>query len=334
MKIIFTFIVLILTIYFNNLMANEGEDVKSIQLNNEQVRTSIVETLEVLNEVYVFPDQAKHIQLVILNKMNQGAYDHIKTNIEFDKVISDELIDVSKDGHLGVMWVKDEFKEPTHILTHDEDILKNNYAFQKLEVMPGNVGYLKFNKFYSNDEAVNTVDDAFGFLKNTDALIIDLRNNLGGSPELVRYMLSHFFKEKSLLWQNHSRNHEETYNYESLVGIGSPKFKQNYPLFILIGPDTASAAEIFSYTLKHFNKAIILGENSLGIANAVSAFKINKYFVGRFSVVRPINPLTGTNWEHVGVVPHIQSSLEESLTLAHNEALKSLKLKNSKEPEN
>lgn len=320
-----TFIVLILTIYFNDLMAIENEGVKSIQLNHEQVRTSIVEALDVLNKVYVFPDQAKQIQSVILKKMNEGVYDHIKTNIEFQKVISDELLDVSKDGHLSIMLVKDELKEPTHILVHNEDLLKNNYAFQKLEIMPGNVGYLKFNKFYADDEAVKTVDDAFGFLKNTDAIIIDLRNNIGGSPELVRYMLSHFFEEKSLLWQNHSRDYEDTYDYESLVGIGSPKFKQNFPLFILIGPDTASAAEIFSYTLKHFNKAIILGENSLGIANAVSAFKINKHFVGRFSVVRPINPMTGTNWEHVGVVPHIQSDLKDSLTTAHNEALKSLK---------
>ncbi len=325
MKIIFTLIALIMTLYSNCLMAIESEDVKSIQLNNEQVRTSIVETLEVLNKFYVFPNQAKQIQSVMLKKMNQGDYDHIKTNIEFEKTISDELLNVSKDGHLSIMLVKDESKEPTHILVHDEDMLKNNYAFQKVEVMPGNIGYLKFNKFYADDEAVKTVDDAFGFLKNTDAMIIDLRDNLGGSPELVRYMLSHFFEEKTILWRIHTRGYEDVYDHESMVGVGSQRFKSNYPVYILIGPESASAAEVFSYTLKHFNKATLIGQNSMGIANAVGAIKINEFFVGRFSTNRVIHPKTDTNWEHIGVIPHIVSSSDGSLNVAHKEALKMLK---------
>ena len=132
MKKTLTLIALIMALYSNTLIAVEDGGVKSIQLNQEQVRTSIVDTLEVLNNIYVSPIQAKHIQSVVLTRMNQGAYDHIKTNIEFEKTISDELSDVSKDRHLSVMWVSDKSKEPTHILVHEEENLKNNYAFQKL----------------------------------------------------------------------------------------------------------------------------------------------------------------------------------------------------------
>ena len=135
------FFTLLLHIYTSN--ASET----TISLTQEQVRQSLVKTLHVLNDVYVFPEKAKEIETVIIDRMHKGAYDHIKTNKGFQKYISDELREVSTDGHLGILLVKDEETEPTHVLIETEDIYKYNYAFQKLEVLSGNVGYLKFNKF-------------------------------------------------------------------------------------------------------------------------------------------------------------------------------------------
>jgi hypothetical protein len=316
------FKVLFFSLLFHINTSNASET--SISLSQEQVRQSIVETLQVLNDVYVFPEKSKKVQTVITERMHKGAYDHIKTNIEFQKHISDELIEVSTDGHLGIMLVKDEDAELSPVLVEIEDKYKYNYAFEKLEILSGNVGYLKFNKFYMDEEAVETLNSALGFLKDTDAMIIDLRDNIGGSPELVLYFLSHFFNEKTLLYSNHTRNNVDFYNYDSIVGIGNSKFKSNYPLYIIVGPDTASAAEIFSYTLKHFNKATIIGQKTYGIANPVQAIKINKYFIGRFSMSRIINPITNTNWELVGVIPDIKSSLDASLDVAHTKALEAL----------
>lgn len=299
----------------------------TVSLSKDQVRQSIVDTLKVLNEVYVFPEKAKEVESVILERMNKGAYDHIKTTAEFQEFISDELIEVSTDGHLGIMLVKDKDAELTPVVVEVKDEYKYNYAFQKLEVLSGNVGYLKFNKFYMDEEAIETVDHAFGFLKNTDAMIVDLRDCIGGSPILTQYILSHFFSEKTLLWSIHTRGVEDIYESNSIIGVGSPKFKNHYPLFVLVGPRTASAAEIFSYTLKHFNKATIVGEKTFGIAYPVEAFKINEYFIGRFSMRRITNPITNSDWEVVGVQPDIKSSYDKSLNAAHTKALEVLNQK-------
>lgn len=294
-------------------------------LSQEQVKKSIVDTLTTLNEVYVFPEQAKEIETVIINRMNKGAYDHIKTTEEFARIITGELKKVSTDGHLSIMAVKDKNKEPTHVLVETEDIYKHNYAFQKLEVKSGNVGYLKFNKFYMDDEARETVDYAFGFLKDTDAMIIDLRDCIGGSPELVKYMLSHFFNEKVLLWRIHTRGDKQIFDHYSIPKTGHARFKTKYPLYILVGPKTASAAEIFAYTLKHNGRATLVGEKTRGVAHGVSAVKINQYFNGRFSMSRPVSPITNANWEIVGVLPDIESGSDQSLNTAHNKALERLK---------
>ncbi len=314
------FVSVIIFIFLMICAVSKATD-NDILLSQEQVRQSIVDTLQTLNEVYVFPEKAKLIESEVLSRMNNGAYDHIQSTKEFQRFMTDELIEVSTDGHLGIMRVKDDKSEPTHVIVETEDIYKNNYAFQKVEILKGNVGYLKFNKFYIDDEAVETVDYAFGFLKDTDAMIIDLRDCIGGSPELVRYMSSHFFNEKTLLWRFHTRGDEEIFDHESMENVGLSNFKNDYPVFILVGPETASGAELFSYTLKHYGKATIIGEKTNGIAYAVGAVKINQYFIGRFSMNQPINPVTNTNWEIVGVQPDIKASLSDSLHVAHSKAL-------------
>ena len=187
---------------------------------------------------------------------------------------------------------------------------------------------MKFNKFYQDEKVKTTVDHAFGFLSNTDAMIFDLRDNIGGSPELVRYMLSHFFNKQTLLWRIHDRGNKNIYDHISIKGVGSLRLKSDYPLYILVGPNTASAAEIFSYTLKHFGMATLIGEKTMGIAHAVNAAKINQYFTGRFSVARPSNPITKTSWEVIGVIPDIKSESDKSLKVAHTQALDFLRKRN------
>ena len=152
-------------------------------------------------------------------------------------------------------------------------------------------------------------------------MIIDLRDCIGGSPELVRYMSSYFFNEKTLLWRIHTRADEEIFDHESMEEVGHSNFKNDYPVFILVGPETASGAELFSYTLKHYDKATIVGEKTNGIAYAVGAAKINQYFIGRFAMNRPVNPVTHSDWEIVGVLPDIHSNLTDSLQVAHSKAV-------------
>ena len=301
-------------------------DASDDYLSQEEVERSISDTLRVLNEVYVYPEKAAEVQLEIIKRKKAGAYNYIDTKREFRSVMSKELREVSHDSHLSLMLVKDVKEKPTHVLKETEDSKKYNFAFQKLEVLGGNVGYMKFNKFHGDAEAKLTVDHSLGFLRDTDAMIIDLRDCVGGSPTLANYILSHFFAEKTLLWSIHERGEKEVYENSSIPGLGSSKFKSNYPLFLLIGSDTGSAAEFFSYTLKHFGKAKTVGETSARAAHLVSAVKINQYFVGRFSVARPVNPITKENWEGVGVRPDVASALDKSLEVAHAEALKAIAL--------
>src|SRR5262249_15935132 len=90
---------------------------------------------------------------------------------------------------------------------------RGNCAFEKVEWLPSNIGYLKFNGFADPEICGPTVTPAMSFLAHVDALIIDLRNNGGGSPEMVAYICSYLFAERTHLNDLFKSKHFFTCSY-------------------------------------------------------------------------------------------------------------------------
>lgn len=284
-------------------------------IDAQRVRESVISTVELLNEIYVYPEKARTVGVEMLRRLDSGAYDRIASKQEFADRISAELVELSGDGHMGVMVAEGD-APPTHVLKETVDRFRLNYGFQRVEVLDGNIGYLKLNKFHPDDEAQQVADHALGFLGSADALIIDLTECKGGSPELVRHVLSYFFADGTSLWSIVDRDGKTVYEAVAKAGIGSGRFKRDFPLFVLTGPDTASAAELFAYALQSYGKAKTVGQGTAGIAHLVGAKAINEHFVGRFSTYRNTNPVTHTDWEGKGVTPDHSTALGDSLNMA------------------
>jgi len=101
------------------------------------------------------------------------------------------------------------------------------------------------------------------------------------------------------------------------------------PLFVLIGGYTYSAAEEFAYNLKALNRATLVGNQTGGGAHPTRSYKIDEDFAISIPFARAINPVTGTNWEGVGVEPDIEVHPEGFMagrTIAHLQALKVIEL--------
>ncbi len=284
-------------------------------IDRQLVRQSVIDTVKVLNDVYVYPELARRVGVEMISRLDAGSYDRISTKQEFAARMETELRELSGDGHLGVLLAEGD-EPPTHVLKETVDRFQLNNAFQKVEILDGNIGYLKFNKFHQDVEAESVADHAFGFLSGADAMIIDLTECKGGSPELVRHMLSYFFAEETLLWSVIDRKGESVHDAVSTSDMGPARFKNDFPVFILTGPDTASAAELFAYTLRSFGKARTVGQVTTGIAHAVGALPVNEHFVARFSTYRNANPVTDSDWEGVGIEPDTFAEPEDSLSTA------------------
>jgi len=303
---------------------SNGQNNPDIPFSPELVATSLKETLAALTSSYVYPEIALDVESEMLNRLNYGAYKEITTRSEFVTKISSELRELTNDGHLSIYAAPDQRTEPTYVIEETIDRFKYNFGFESVRVLEGNIGYLKLNKFYEELDARSIADSALMFLQHVDALVIDLRENKGGSPDLVQYLLSYFFEEDALLWSIVDRNLDIVFEARSVPEVALTSFRQNYPVVIITTEDTASAAEMFAYTLKHAGKAEIIGQTTMGIAHLVGAGRINEFLNWRFSLSRPVNPTTQTSWERVGVQPNIFASDEELLEVAHARALEIL----------
>jgi len=73
--------------------------------------------------------------------------------------------------------------------------------------------------------------------------------------------------------------------------------------------------------LKHLERATIVGEATGGGAHMGGPYRINAHFSVIVPSGRAINPITGTNWEGVGVQPDIEVSADKALATAHLLAL-------------
>ena len=193
---------------------------------------------------------------------------------------------------------------------------ENAGGFKEVRILDGNVGYLDIRSFAQLHVGRDYADSSMQVLSGSDAIIIDLRENGGGYPEMVQYLCSYFFGERvhlnSLYWREGDRT-QEFWSLEKVTGRKMP----DVPLFVLTSEKTFSAAEEFSYNMQSQKRATLIGQTTRGGANPGRIMRLNDKLEAIIPVGKAVNPITKTNWEGVGVVPDITTSLEGSLEKAH-----------------
>jgi len=301
---------------------------------DSKMQAEIIDSVsQALNEVYVFPEVAKQMEKHIRKQYKDKAYKELTTLGAFAEKLTEDLRSISHDRHLGVRVAPEELLSSRHndTLTDEERqrIIKqqsyNNFAFRKIEIMPGNVGYLKLDGFNEATWAGATAIAAMNFLANCGAIIIDLRENGGGSPSMIQLISSYFFNEPKHLNSFYIRKEDTTMQFWTQAYVQGPRMA-DADIYILTSSYTFSAAEEFTYNLKSMERATIVGETTGGGAHPVERRVFPNLKVGMsLPFGRAINPITGTNWEGTGIEPHIKTSRDEALDVAYLEALKKLK---------
>ncbi len=202
-----------------------------------------------------------------------------------------------------------------------------NYAFRKVEILPGNIGYLKFDMFADSDEARETAGAAMGFLRHCDAIVFDLRTNGGGSPAMIDFLCGYLFEEPAHLNDMVDRDGKMVSEHWSLKEVPGERFAKDVPVFVLTSSRTFSGAEEFSYDLKNLKRATIVGETTGGGAHPVRGERINDRFVLMVPYMRAQNPVTKTNWEGTGVEPDVKLPASEALEKAQALARQAIEAK-------
>jgi C-terminal processing protease CtpA/Prc len=297
---------------------------------DQAIRTQVVENLlKDMNGSYVFPEVAKKMETDIRSRMKNKEYDTLVSAREFAQKLTDDLQAVSRDKHIRVRFsknaipVRPDREEPTaEELAEETNYMRRiNFGFERIERLPGNIGYVDLRGFMNPKTGAETVAAAMNFLANTDALIFDLRQNGGGDPEMVALISSYLFGDKpvhlnSLYW----RKGDRTEDFYTKPNLANKKFGDK-DVYVLTSNRTFSGAEEFSYNLKNLKRATIVGETTGGGANPGGMFRLTEHFGAFIPTGRAVSPITKTNWEGTGVEPDIKAPKEQALKIAYLMAL-------------
>jgi carboxyl-terminal processing protease len=135
--------------------------------------------------------------------------------------------------------------------------------------LPSGVGYVRFNTFSETLRA--PLLDAIKSLKDTPAMIIDLRGNGGGSAAMAEALVGAFFKEKTLIATTYTRSGAPITLAFGAIKLSTPeRFAPGRPdaytgkLTILLDADSASASEATAAALQSTGRATVVGEASCG----------------------------------------------------------------------
>jgi hypothetical protein len=291
-------------------------------------RGAIVDQISnALLETYVFPNDAEVMAQRLAKQLESGAYDDATDFSVFCHLLNQDLHSVRRDPHLHVDFAPPQPAEPGGAQQVDEEkrmlekLPRLNYGFRRLELLEGNIGYLRLDAFIDASLGGATAIAAMAFLANADAMIFDLRNNGGGSPSMIQLISSYLFEEPTHLNSFYIRRRDTTKEFWTQSDIQGER-RSEVPVFVLTSDRTFSAAEEFAYNLKHLGRATIVGERTRGGAHPVERFRVEGYpMVVSLPFGRAINPITGTNWEGTGVEPDVKVVAERALDTAHLEVL-------------
>ncbi|MFI5139950.1 MAG: S41 family peptidase [Sphingobacteriales bacterium] len=321
----------LLTISFA-CMAQEKPQDKPVVMTPELTQVVIDTLSKALITNYVFTDKARVMSKYLHGQLAKGAYRNITDPQAFASQIATDLQTACPDLHTGFRFnpqLAQMGPPPMRGPDPHQDSLRNvfmaerNFAFTASEILPGNVGYVKFNGFVDvTPSAKETVTAAFRFVRYTKTLLIDLRENHGGSPEMVKQVLSYFFAEKTRVNDIIVPNKRDT-----AKGWTDPTATDGLilrmPVYVLTSSGTVSAAEDFAYAMQATKRGTIAGEKTAGGSHPVGPVFLGHGFVAGIPFAHTYNIHTGTEWEGAGVIPDIalkaNATLEEvSSTLFPN----------------
>jgi len=275
-----------------------------------------------LNEFYVFPETAKKMGDLVKSKQKKGDYDSITDGGAFAKMLTENFQEVSHDKHLRVDFSPAPMPnrpagppDADAVARYRKDMERMNCGFDKVEILSGNVGYLKFDMFADPEVCGPTAVAAMNFLANVDAIIFDLRENGGGDPKMIAFLSTYLFSEPTHLNDLWERKGDSTHQYWTLPYVPGKRL-DGKPAYVLTSKETFSGAEEFSYNLKNLKRATIIGETTGGGAHPVSGHRIDAHFMIGVPFARAINPISKTNWEGTGVEPDVKVPAADALATA------------------
>ena len=300
------------------------------RLDAQQRREVVEAAAAAYADFYVFEDKGRLIAQGLRQQSAAGAFDRYTQAPAFAAALTKSIRRIQPDRHIEITPPSPpqpaSSRQPSRAeqLGWVERLRSRNYDFVRVERLAGNVGLLRLDSFPPPELAAPTAAAAMTFLQNSDALIIDLRANGGGTPDMVRFLASYFFVEPTRLSRTFRRDGNPQVTYNSTLPSVPGQRMPVIDIYVLTSSETISAAEAFAFALQQRGRAVIVGETTAGAGNAGNYIDIGHGFSAFVPDLAVSSPISDATWDGVGVTPDVRTPAAGALATAHREAVQRL----------
>lgn len=264
---------------------------------------------------YIVPAKAREASDSLLARERHGDYDAIADGPAFAERLTEDLQASTHDSHLAMQYSRFGIPDNPPVPSAAEraayraEMLRQNCMFEKVQLLPGNVGYIKLNFFPDSTACGAFAHSTMRHLSHADAVIFDLRDNTGGFPDMVAAVAAELF-DHPVLWYN-PRETPST----SMLSAGQGSTLAHKPVYILTSSRTFSGAEHFTYNLQMLKRATVIGETTRG-GHVGTVHRIDAHFLIVVPEARKASSYGKPDWEGIGVEPDIKVNAADALTTA------------------
>jgi hypothetical protein len=286
-------------------------------------RRIIENAIALIKQHHIDHAEAKRAADALLTHERQGEDDSATNAEEFARLVTKQMRDVTGDNELVLLYSTHDIPErlpgPEPLpATYRDEMQRINCAFERVEILPHNIGYLKLNGFADASVCQATAAAAMAKLNDANTVIFDLRDNRGGFPSMVSVIAAYLFDHPEYIYCPLENTTADSWTHSPVPG----NKLVTKPVYILTSSRTISAAEQFTYNLKMLKRATLIGETTAGGGHAANLHSIgDNFYVGTIEV-RAINPYGKSDWNDTGIEPDFKvrasDALEAALKLVAN----------------
>lgn len=295
-----------------------------------------------LERRYVVPATGRLYGAMLRQRVASGAYAGFTDPAALGERMTADLQAVSPDGHLRVRAPRARQQPAGEAAVAPETEVAPGVAEARW-LEPG-VAYLRFTRFSDDPAAVAAVTDFLRSHADAKALVIDARGHHGGTQPLLAVFGNYLFgSERHLVDMDMSAAvvaEQGTpfpvdgkvmrraaapaglvrFQHWSVPATDAPALFRT-PVYYLTSHHTFSAAEHMAFMLKRTGRATLIGETTGGGNHFGGTEEVGSGLEMFVPIGRTSDPVTGRDWEKVGVEPDVAvpqaRALDEALARIH-----------------